>query len=519
MKKYLTTDARTEEGREYIAEHNNVFEAWKAKNDAFPKGTRVTTKCFELAKLVAENWTGERYGFGNTEGFHRCVAAIQALFGSKVDGISGIIKGPGLFTYSDFPDYGDLPDVDVPPLMDRPPLMDLQDHIEKVHRGPCKYFDQNSYVEIKYISASVDEVTTTDVLWAMREISKQVSENKLNSSKKSAFVTIGNFASKSITDLPVDNINFRPNVSGAATFLRTSAKTKVEAKKMIVKAQDEINGMQDWSKDHVESKAFKIYPFLFNDVYIQFALNPMDEEVQNSVKEHYSFPAVDNPDVRLSPPFLNTSDTLLIDAKKQTTISTWVINAAWFIPFICHYIWADLKNKPVAEVAEDKHLQQLVLYIVRYHSNAFGLTSTKIHGASQLYDFISDTNYTTQDPNDFIGAVLFISDSINTALTHPHEWFKKKPSKDVSRMVYKLKQAANTLDRMYSTIKNRSKMADDRDILYNFGKFDILFHLFRSTTRIVLTYYHYLSTFCSLVAPYRNGNCLSYKGGCLRNCY
>ena len=39
MKKYLTTDARTEEGREYIAEHNNVFEAWKAKNDAFPKGT------------------------------------------------------------------------------------------------------------------------------------------------------------------------------------------------------------------------------------------------------------------------------------------------------------------------------------------------------------------------------------------------------------------------------------------------------------------------------------------------
>ena len=268
MKKYLTTDARTEEGREYIAEHNNVFEAWKAKNDAFPKDTRITTKCFELAKLVAENWTGERYGFGNTEGFHRCVAAIQALFGSKVDGISGIIKGPGLFTYSDFPDYGDLPDDDVPPLMDRPPLMDLQDHIEKVHRGPCKYFDQNSYVEVKYISASVDEVATRDVLWAMREISKQVSENKLNSSKKSAFVTIGNFASKSITELPVDNINYRPNVSGADTFLRTSAKTKVEAKKMIVKAQHEIDGMQEWNKCHVESKAFKIYPFLFDDLYI-----------------------------------------------------------------------------------------------------------------------------------------------------------------------------------------------------------------------------------------------------------
>ena len=85
-------------------------------------------------------------------------------------------------------------------------------------------------MEVKYISASVDDVTTTDVLWAMRKISNQVSENKLNSSKKSAFVTIENFASKSITELPVDNINYRPGISCADIFLRMSAKTKAEAK-------------------------------------------------------------------------------------------------------------------------------------------------------------------------------------------------------------------------------------------------------------------------------------------------
>ena len=125
---------------------------------------------------------------------------------------------------------------------------------------------------------------------------------------------------------------------------------------MIMKAEEEIDGMKECNKCNVESKAFKIYPSLFKEVYIRFTGNPTDEVVQNLVKKHYSFPAVDNPDKTLSPPFLNTSE-LLIGAKKQTTISTWVINAAWFIPFICHYIWADLKNKPVAEVTGDKHLQ------------------------------------------------------------------------------------------------------------------------------------------------------------------
>ena len=89
---------------------------------------------------------------------------------------------------------------------------------------------------------------------------------------------------------------------------------------MIMKAEEEIDGMKECNKCNVESKAFKIYPSLFKEVYIRFTGNPTDEVVQNLVKKHYSFPAVDNPDVRLSPPFLNVRPHKYENSRRFTTV-------------------------------------------------------------------------------------------------------------------------------------------------------------------------------------------------------
>jgi hypothetical protein len=461
LKDYLSTNARTKDGRSYIAKTNNVSEEWEVILKTSPENTPVTTLCYKLAVLVAENTTRkERLVFGSTEGFHRCLASIQALVGSKIDGQTGVIEGPGLLSYDDFAKNDILIPEDV---HSRYPK--LQDLIQYVHINKCQYFDTPSTVEVRYLSSSAHVISTSKMLSILRDFSAQISTNKKTSAANSAFVQIGNYGRRMIENIPDLNITHRPNTKRKTPINRTTFKTVNEAKKEMKKAEE--NSVLFAYPPNVEQMAFKSNPYSFTEDYENFAQDPNNIQFQKKVLDFYTYPAHDATEVRLSPPFLNT--TLGFLGEKAITISTWAINAAWFIPFICHFIWADLKNVPIATCIGDQGLKQLVLYIVRYHSNAIGLTTLKIHGAKYLYDKISATLNTTNDPNDIIGAVLLTSDIINVGLTHPDEWARKiLPGLDSRRE--QLKRVATIVDVFYSTIKNRHKLAQDKDIVLNLCK-------------------------------------------------
>ena len=55
VRRYLSLDATTDEGRKEIAQMNWVGEQWKKINEEYDDNTHVQKKCYDLLHLVARN--------------------------------------------------------------------------------------------------------------------------------------------------------------------------------------------------------------------------------------------------------------------------------------------------------------------------------------------------------------------------------------------------------------------------------------------------------------------------------
>ena len=95
--------------------------------------------------------------------------SIQALTGSKIDSITGVIKRPCELTYQQIVDSG------VVKVGNFFPNARFQDVVKNALSGKCIYFDEISNVEVKWISAKIETTPVHIILKAFKMISEQTS--------------------------------------------------------------------------------------------------------------------------------------------------------------------------------------------------------------------------------------------------------------------------------------------------------------------------------------------------------
>ena len=279
-------------------------------------------------------------------------------------------------------------------------------------------------MEVKWISTQIKDIPASVVLDAFKEYSKQTSDNKYQSVRKNSFVIIGNMGRSDLLDLDEKDYVHRPDTSKAARFVKTKFQSPPQAKESLAKATDKKLNSIDNDAMNVEQIAFEWYHYMATEEYRDYCKAPFRDEHRSNVVRHFTFPSIDDAKVTLSPPFLNSYKSLLFDPKESWQLTTWSMNAMYFIPRIIHLLFAQKEDRPIDEMAEDATCYEFALYTARYHSNTFGMSNGQCHGvmASDLYMKLSHTSLTCVSSNDIISAALLIVDTFNVSLTHPEEW-------------------------------------------------------------------------------------------------
>ena len=223
---------------------------------------------------------------------------------------------------------------------------------------------------------------------------------------------------------------------------------------------------------NVEQIAFKFYHYLATEEYCAYCKDPFCDENRSNVLRHFTYSSVDDEEVTLSPPFLNSYKSLIFDPKEPSQLTTWTMNAIYFIPRIVHLLYAQREDRPLVQMPRHPICCTFALYAVRYHSNNFGMSNGQCHGvvATNLYKGLNHTATTCVFPNDIISAAILIVDTFNVALTHPEEWSSSKSDMITRKVRLRLEDAGNMLDTIYSTIKTRTKNVKMQDVIRNLGE-------------------------------------------------
>ena len=460
-KKYLNTNARTIDGQAFIAHTNGVSNEWNEMVSSYNHDTPVAKKCYDLAVLVAKKGNNCFAHIGMNEGLHRGGAAIQALTGSKIDTETGAINAACNLSYSTFEEVGLMTNDDIP--VDS----NFQDMVETTLIGECAYFDTILNVSVHWISSTIEEVDIESVLSAFKCNSRQISDNKLTSARKSSWVQIGETARSFLNSVTLNSLNHTPKTEGRV-FSQTIIANKIKAIKKIYQEEQKRAEVVGENQNHICVDAFGVYSFLYQDAFNEYCKNPFSIENENNVIEHFTFPAVLDENVTLTLPYVNSHKGLLQDPIDSSQLNTWTINAVYLLPKVIHYLWADRMNTTLLDAASSSECQQLSSYASCFHSNNFGMSCIQCHGAmAHFYEKLTFRTFALAFPNDIISAALFIVDTVNTALTHPTEWRKSTKKMPNNDLLTHMKQEGKGLEIIYSSIKSDRKV---NDVIYNLGK-------------------------------------------------
>ena len=178
---------------------------------------------------------------------------------------------------------------------------------------------------------------------------------------------------------------------------------------------------------NAEQMAYKLYPYLCTNEYLTYCGDPFNKEACSNILGHFSFVSKNDENLHLSLPYTNSCSSLLSDPTDNNQLTTWAINAIWFLPQNIHYLYAEKGNRPLSQMATNDTCEQFAVYhTVRYHSNNFGQFACQSHVVMEvLYPILVHRQFTCYSPNDIISAALLIADTFNAALTHPQEWYSK----------------------------------------------------------------------------------------------
>ncbi len=109
----------------------------------------------------------------------------------------------------------------------------------------------------------------------------------------------------------------------------------------------------------------------------------------------FTYLTIEDPDMTISPPFVNSHESVEIDQGDQDWITMWALNACWYLPMFIHLLATDMGNIPVKKSVKDAQVQELCSYVARFHGNNIGMTNCKCHAVMEhRYSALTYSEYT-----------------------------------------------------------------------------------------------------------------------------
>lgn len=437
VRRYLSLDATTDEGRKEIAQMNGVGGQWKKVNEKYDDNTHVQKKCYDLLHLVARN-DKRPFMCGSIEGWHRTGAVISLMTGRCIDANTGALtKG---LSWGDFSwlikqlEAGKQLNVTVEAFQDFLHTKLLGEEKDGEKYSKCAFIGQPSNVTAWYISRSSEVTDLRSILKGLRTHSESISEQKRTSSRRKVEIQIADlvlsiFSDTGDTAIDDNCCTSSPSIPFVWAPRRKLGRKGVES--ALKKAEDKMRTTMatgtersSISDDSKEMNAFTLPKILFDDEFTDYCKAPFQEAVSSKMKAKFTFKALDNAEIELAPPFINSFLTMSMFTGRNGIkgMTTWMVNTCWFLPKIIHILYAEKHNLTLAEVGTVQAAKEMCQYAVRYHGNSVGLTNYNVDPIVKLhYLNIPEQTYTNEQSINIIAAALFISDTINMILIHPND--------------------------------------------------------------------------------------------------
>ena len=471
--KYLSTDATTHEGRQFIAKVNKVEQQWN-KMEESKKENIINTqdRIYALLILVRKEGSGVTINFGPEEGLHRTLGAFMAVTGRYINPLEGVCNDKIRLDH--------LSNIIITPSATNDSIEDVQSVInlalsdssenvmgtgivEELKQTP--YIRQPANVMVRWMSVYPFTKSSYDICKKLRQNSRATSDGKLQSVKISGEANIGIFVNQMIVTMLQNPKVFQskldhiPNTSTLQPLQYKITRTKgTKGNETIEKATEKEfwrptpwQNIQNSKNDKKLCDEYKerkanlaeienetiisgIIQLSFDERYLNYVSDPFDEEKDRACRSDLlRFRSTTDKNVSCEPPFINSHDSLTDGDLSYVT--TWTLNAMWVIPKFIYYLLADKKHETLNNIVRDAEkselAKQLSLYTVRYHANCYGVNNMKAHGAMKhIYDAITWDEYLIDNENIIIASALFFSDLCNVALTNPNEWSEKESDED-----------------------------------------------------------------------------------------
>ena len=148
--------------------------------------------------------------------------------------------------------------------------------------------------------------------------------------------------------IPHHHYNHLPNTSNADRFPQTNIQSIKVARDNLAAA--EVSKLNAVGNEHMnaEQMAYKLYPYLCTNEYLTYCGDPFNKEACSNILGHFSFVSKNDENLHLSLPYTNSCSSLLSDPTDNNQLTTWAINAIWFLPQNIHYLYAEKGNRPLS---------------------------------------------------------------------------------------------------------------------------------------------------------------------------
>ena len=502
--KYLSTDATTHEGRQFIAKVNKVEQQWN-KMEESKKGNIINTqdRIYALLILVRKQGSGVTINFGPEEGLHRTLGAFMALTGRYINPLEGVCNDKIRLDH--------LSNIIITPSATNDSIEDVQSVInlalsdssenvmgtgivEELKQTP--YIRQPANVMVRWMSVYPFTKSSFDICKKLRQNSRATSDGKLQSVKISGEANIGIFVNQMIVNMLQNSKVFRSkldHIPNTSTLKPLQYKiTRKKGNETIEKATEKEfwrptpwQSIQNSKSDAKLCNEYKeretilpeienetiisgIIQLSFHEKYLNYVSDPFDEEKDRACRSDLlRFQSTTDKNVSCEPPFINSHNSL--SSRDLSYVTTWTLNAMWVIPKFIYYLLADKKHETLNNIVRDAEkselAKQLSLYTVRYHANCYGVNNMKAHGAMKnLYDAITWNEYLIDNENNIIASALFFSDLCNVALTNPNEWSEKESDEDTRvKSVVEGKEDGEDSESLSSATESSSENEYDDD--------------------------------------------------------
>ena len=505
---YLSTDATTHEGRQFIAKVNKVEQQWNKMKES-KKGNIINTqdRIYALLILVRKEGSGVTINFGPEEGLHRTLGAFMALTGRYINPLEGVCNDKIRLDH--------LRNIIITPSATNDSIEDVQSVInlalsdssenvmetgivEELKQTP--YIRQPASVMVRWMSVYPSTKSSSDICKKLRQNSRATSDGKLQSVKISGEANIGIFVNQMIVKMLQNPKVFQSkldHIPNTSTLQPLQYKiTRKKGNETIEKVSQKATEKEFWrptpwqniqnskndkklcneykeretilSEIENETIISGINQLSFDEKYVNYVSDPFDEEKDRACRSDLlRFQSTTDKNVSCEPPFINSHDSL--SSRDLSYVTTWTLNAMWVIPKFIYYLLADKKHETLNNIVRDAEkselAKQLSLYTVRYHANCYGVNNMKAHGAMKnIYDAITPDEYLIDNENNIIASALFFSDLCNVALTNPNEWSEKESDEDTRvKSVVEGKEDGEDSESLSSATESSSDEYDDDD--------------------------------------------------------